>query len=269
MIYEIELRLQSPIPIPVTILAETSEPLLSPPPETPPDKPSRLDISLSYLPSIQLRLRVPLGYPLNGRPTLMSMRAPYQWLPASLLVGVRKLITDTIDHNPSPEEGDLCRIFELASGDRLPFLFGAPERIVLSHPTPELLASHLFAHNYTASNQSFNQQSFACPICLCTVKGAQCVQLEKCGHVACRRCLGEFWAISIQTGEFEKVNCVQQECVKAATRSDDPIWSVVGEEEVRNVVGEELTVRWKLLREKRTVDRGECLVISLRTSHQL
>lgn len=67
----------------------------------------------------------------------------------------------------------------------------------------------------------------------------------------------EFWTLSIQQGEIEKVGCVDAACVKQAAASNDNLWSSVGEEEVRRVAGEALVQRWIHLREKRAAERGE------------
>lgn len=219
--------------------------------------PSRCNISLhlSYLPPIRLALLLPNTYPLAGHAKIVAVHATHSWLDQASL---RAALQQIIDDNP---EGVIWPLFEyVRDGTVLSTLqldsSSSSRTLNLPHSTPHLLAPLLLSHNTLAANRSFASTSFDCPICLSTVKGSHCIRIEKCGHVACRTCLSQFWTMSIQTGEVEKVGCVDEECVKIAAKTDDPIWSGVGEEEVRNVVGEIMLKRWQRLREKRMIERG-------------
>ncbi|KAG9050317.1 translation termination inhibitor protein itt1 [Tulasnella sp. UAMH 9824] len=218
-----------------------------------------ISLQLSYLPPIRIALFLPNTYPLEEHAKLVTAHAAHSWLNQT---GLRAAVQRIIDDHP---EGVIWPLFEyIRDGTVLSELQlyspSSPRTLSLPHITPHLLAPHLLSHNTTAANLSFASTSFDCPICLSTVKGSHCIRIESCGHVACRDCLARFWTMSIQTGEVEKVGCVDEECVKRAAKIDDFVRSGVGEEEVRNVVGEMMLKRWQRLREKRMIERDPTIV---------
>lgn len=117
----------------------------------------------------------------------------------------------------------------------------------LPHPAPQLLATHLTNHDARSKSSQFAQTSYTCSICISTLKGARCLQLD-CGHVFCRSCLDEFWSMCITEGDVGRVGCPSPECVKESREA--------GEEEVRRAVTEDKVVRWKWLRRKRALEQG-------------
>ncbi|KIO27817.1 hypothetical protein M407DRAFT_72672 [Tulasnella calospora MUT 4182] len=218
-----------------------------------------ISLQLSYLPPIRVALFLPNTYPLEDHAKVVTAHAAHSWLNQTTL---RAAVQQIIDDHP---EGVIWPLFEhVRDGTVLSTLQldspSSSRTLNLPHSTPHLLAPHLLSHNTLAANLSFASTSFDCPICLSTVKGSHCIRIANCGHVACRDCLGRFWTMSIQTGEVEKVGCVDEECVKRAAKADDFIWSGVGEEEVRNVVGEMMLKRWQTLREKRMIERDPTIV---------
>ena len=90
--------------------------------------------------------------------------------------------------------------------------------------------------------------SYPCSICLVSVKGARCIQLA-CSHVFCRPCLQEYWGLCISEGSVERVGCADASCVKEVR--------LASEEEVRRVVYEKEVMRWKWLRTKKEIEKGE------------
>ncbi|KAG9019618.1 translation termination inhibitor protein itt1 [Tulasnella sp. 427] len=221
--------------------------------------PHTISLELSYLPPVRLTILLPSTYPLQDSAKVVTVHAAHSWLDQASL---RAALQTVANEN---SEGIIWPIFEYVRDGSLlsapQFDLSSSSRTLnLPHPTPHLLAPLLLSHNTLAANRSFAATSFDCPICLTTIKGLRCIRLEKCGHVACRDCLAQFWTMSIQTGEVEKVGCVDEECVKKAAKADDIIWSGVGEEEVRNVVGEAMLMRWQRLREKRMIERDPTIV---------
>jgi E3 ubiquitin-protein ligase RNF14 len=94
---------------------------------------------------------------------------------------------------------------------------------------------------------AFDQTSYACSVCMSSVKGAKCVLLS-CQHVFCRGCLEDFWRLCISEGDVARVGCPDPECVKSGREAV--------EEEIRRVVTEEELTRWKWLKEKRMLEKG-------------
>jgi E3 ubiquitin-protein ligase RNF14 len=106
-------------------------------------------------------------------------------------------------------------------------------------------------YDLTSKVTIFNQTSYACSVCLTSVKGAKCILLS-CQHVFCRDCLEDFWKLCIAEGGVGRVGCPDPECVKDGREAV--------EEEVRRVVTEEELTRWKWLREKRMLEKGAPLL---------
>lgn len=89
--------------------------------------------------------------------------------------------------------------------------------------------------------------SYACSVCLTSVKGARCILLS-CSHVFCRECLEDFWKLCIAEGDVGRVGCPDPMCVKEGREAD--------EEEVRRVVTDDEVARWRWLGEKRSLEKG-------------
>jgi len=98
---------------------------------------------------------------------------------------------------------------------------------------------------------AFSQTKFDCPICLSSVKGSRCVQLN-CNHVFCRSCITEFWSLCIQEGDVNRVTCADPQCVK----DNRPIT----EDDVLRVVTAAEVQRWRTLRRKRALETDPGLV---------
>ncbi|KAF8213313.1 hypothetical protein K438DRAFT_1803769 [Mycena galopus ATCC 62051] len=112
--------------------------------------------------------------------------------------------------------------------------------IEIRHPDPDESRPALFA-----------RASYACAVCLTSVKGAKCVQLA-CTHVFCRACLYDYWSFAIAEGSVDTLGCPDPACVKLQRASpEDEIARVVSEAEVR---------RWRWLKEKIMFERDPSLV---------
>ncbi|KAG8925628.1 translation termination inhibitor protein itt1, partial [Tulasnella sp. 418] len=229
-------------------------------------QPTKLQ-TLSHLPPIHVSLTLPATYPLYDPPTVESIISTHSWLSDHLLMTFKMIILRLWEDCHLNEEGILSRLFELTTQDygllrKLGILeYSGKPRIRIQHANPRLLVPLLESHNTLAKSKQFEQESFHCPICLTTLKGVRCLRIRSCGHVCCRACLKEFWEMSIRQGEVGVVGCVDEECVKAGAKTKDILWSSVSEDEVKLIVGEELTARWKQLRHKRLVEKDPTIVI--------
>ncbi|KAH9947647.1 hypothetical protein B0H21DRAFT_708269 [Amylocystis lapponica] len=121
----------------------------------------------------------------------------------------------------------------------------------LPHPAPYLLLPLLVAHDESTQLAKFSETSYACEICLTSIKGARCILLS-CSHVFCRCCLEDFWKLCITEGDVGRVGCPDPRCVKDGREAN--------EEEVRRVVTEEEVRRWKWLREKRAIEKDPFII---------
>lgn len=132
----------------------------------------------------------------------------------------------------------------------------SPSSIPLSFasPHPSSLSKHLLDFNQTSLSHSFSHTSFFCTLCLSHRKGAHCTALEGCGSgaVFCKGCLKDFFSLLIAEGDTETVGCPCLVCVKARGGKGEKV--VMAAQELRGIVGEELTARFAHLVEKRRID---------------
>jgi len=227
--------------------------------------------SIQRLPPITIDLVLPPSYPLHSIPTFLSVTSSHSWICPPLLSTLTNQLNDIALECMTNQEGSLCRMIEfIREGELLDFLklkvASPPKTLSIPHPTPFLLSAQLATYDQQAASLQFSQESFDCPICLSKLKGARCIRLLKCGHVSCRDCLKEFWALAIREGEVEKVACVDEECVKdRALKEKQRSWNKqqillsepgVGEEEIRSVVGDPLLDRWKKMRVQKALEKG-------------
>lgn len=117
----------------------------------------------------------------------------------------------------------------------------------IQHPAPTLLAERLISFDNKTRLEKFSQTSYACEVCLSSIKGAKCISLV-CGHVFCRACLVDFWGLCISEGDVDRVGCPDPGCVKQGAKAS--------EEDVRRVVSMEEVARWKWLKEKKELEKG-------------
>ncbi len=100
----------------------------------------------------------------------------------------------------------------------------------------------------SSKSTRFAQNSYPCSICLTSHKGSKCLQLT-CSHVFCRPCLADFWQMCVREGEVSRVGCPDPLCVKSGREAN--------EEEVARILTPEEIHRWRWLKEKRAVEKGE------------
>ncbi|KAG9029063.1 translation termination inhibitor protein itt1 [Tulasnella sp. JGI-2019a] len=217
------------------------------------------EVTLSHLPPIDLVLLLPPGYPLYESAAIISLHATHSWITSASIDKLWACISDiTREGVENGGEGILWRVYELLRDSHVLSMLDLCDgpRLCIPHHTPQFLVPLLLSHNTSATSENFEKQSYPCPICLTTVPGSKCTRIDKCGHVCCKSCLSDFWTLSIQQGEVERVSCVNESCVKtSAKNANDPLWTSVGEDQVRQVVGETLLRRWMHLREKRMIER--------------
>jgi E3 ubiquitin-protein ligase RNF14 len=216
---------------------------------------------LTSLPPIVLGIRFPSAYPSVEPPTIVSIISLHSWLPRD------HSLRDSLVALWQQGEGVLCSWIEFIESGRFleeaGLLDSAESVIRLGHAasssalrsdsfcrlpsmSPDLLL-RLREWDAAQKTESFERTSYACTVCLSSVKGSRCILLS-CSHVFCRECLEDYWRILIVEGHVARVGCPDPGCLKARHKAT--------EEEVRKVVEEAEMERWKRLTEKFAAESG-------------
>lgn len=221
---------------------------------------------MSTLPPLLVHLTLPPAYPLQQGPQISSIRATHLWLPR--IGALAKHLTEMWQ----PGEGVLYSWVEhVRTGDFLAALevrkevnlsIGCVSRSLpwtnpvahgvlgrIEHANPSSLSALLVRHDKSSQSSQFAKNAYECSVCLATLKGSKCLRLS-CGHVFCRSCLLDFWGLCIEEGDVSRVGCPDPECVKQKREAN--------EEEVARVVSGEEVERWRWLKEKRDIEKGQC-----------
>jgi E3 ubiquitin-protein ligase RNF14 len=215
---------------------------------------------LTSLPPVVLGVRFPSAYPSMEPPTIVSIISLHSWLPRdhslreSLVAlwqqgeGVLCSWIEFIESGRFLEEAGLLDSAE--SVIRFGHAASAPYRsdsvFSLPNMSPDLVL-RLREWDADQRTESFERTSYACTVCLSSVKGSRCILLS-CSHVFCRECLEDYWRMLIVEGHVARVGCPDPECLKARHKAT--------EEEVRKVVEEAEMERWKRLTEKFAAESG-------------
>ncbi|OTB07830.1 hypothetical protein M426DRAFT_317720 [Hypoxylon sp. CI-4A] len=165
--------------------------------------------ALSHLPSLQVRIELPDGYPLEKPPKVGLSTSP-PWLSEDIL---RKL------------ESDVDFLWEEIGRDQVVFTYidnlqQSTENIfslVDDEGCLDVGPEHKIAildHDIKAKQRAFERETFDCGICLEPKKGAVCHRMLDCGHVFCVQCLQDFYNNAITEGDISSVQCLEPNCVK-------------------------------------------------------
>ncbi|CAE6475909.1 unnamed protein product [Rhizoctonia solani] len=205
--------------------------------------------TLMYLPPLLINVVLPLTYP-QTKPMIQSISVRHTWLAPAL---VRKLAV-RLDEMWTPEEGVLWQwVEDVRTGAFL-------ESSILSHPSPNILISHLTTHQTNTKQAQFSAQTFKCGICLSIQRGVNCVQLDCLNaDVFCLECLKEFWGMCVAEGEVTKVACPGMECVEAREKAKNDSGDV-GHDVIGQVLNEEQVARWKRLWVKHLAEKDPSAV---------
>ncbi|KAI1391035.1 RWD-domain-containing protein [Hypoxylon trugodes] len=165
--------------------------------------------SLLNLPSLQVSIELPEGYP-SEKPPQVGISTSPPWLSEPIL---RKL------------EKDVETLWEEIGRDQVIFtyidnlqqstdnIFG----LVDSKGHLEVGPEHKIAildYDIKAKRRAFEKETFDCGICLDPKKGTVCHQMLDCGHVFCVQCLQDFYNTAITEGDIASVICLQPNCAK-------------------------------------------------------
>lgn len=168
------------------------------------------DVRLSHLPSLKAKIELPDGYP-SERPPVASLATDHDWLPAAKL----KALEDQV--KVLWEEYGRCQILytyidHLQQTAESGFDLDQSAEGCLTLPTT--LEQPLVDFDKSTKLSVFNEGTYDCGICLEPKKGSSCYQLERCGHVFCRKCLQDFYNNAIKEGDIVTVRCLDPSCGK-------------------------------------------------------
>ncbi|KAE9985417.1 hypothetical protein EG327_004710 [Venturia inaequalis] len=160
---------------------------------------------LNFLPSIQLQLELPKGYPEN-EPPIVKLTTSLGWLPATTLEQLQEQAAVLWD-----EYGHLQVVFAY-----IDFIQQAAENgFDIEDGTLDIdqdLKIPLLDFDIKTKRQKFEQETFDCGICLEPKKGSSCYRLKKCCHVFCVDCLQDFYVNAITEGDVANVKCLAPDC---------------------------------------------------------
>ncbi|KAI2641707.1 RWD-domain-containing protein [Hypomontagnella submonticulosa] len=165
--------------------------------------------ALSNLPSLQVRIKLPEGYPQKFPPKVSISTSP-PWLSEQIL---RKL------------ENDVVTLWEDIGRDQVIFtyidnlqqsaedIFGLVDGKGHLEVGPEHKIA-ILDYDIKAKQRSFEKETFDCGICLDPKKGTVCHRMLDCGHVFCVQCLQEFYNNAITEGDIASIHCLQPNCAR-------------------------------------------------------
>lgn len=224
---EIPVSPATPLKIRFDELAESSLPNLpTPPTSTDPEEDDQniivkpdshqtrggsLDVhSLTHLPSLHLKIRLPEGYPAENAP-VFELSSSLAWIPEVALDNLRKdgsklweelgrdqVLFTYIDHLQQAAEAGFDLAKDLGGDVTLP----ADLKIAL------------LDYDLRAKREAFDKETFECGICLEPKKGAICHRLLLCSHVFCVECLQDCYNRCISEGDVDNVKCLDPGCGK-------------------------------------------------------
>lgn len=162
---------------------------------------------LLNLPSLQIYVTLPEGYPENKPPVVKISTSP-PWLP---------------DHIVKKLEGRVDELWEDMGHDQVIFTYVDDVQqsvddvfgLVDQESTLEVGPEHKIAildYDLEAKKRTFQKSTFDCGICLDPKKGLACHRMLDCGHVFCVQCLQDFYNNAITEGDIASVQCLEPGC---------------------------------------------------------
>jgi E3 ubiquitin-protein ligase RNF14 len=165
--------------------------------------------AVSYLPSLQVRLSLPAGYPADQPPAINLSTTP-PWIPSDV---IRRL------------EQDVPRLWEELGRDSVAYTYidhlqQATDDVFGMLDTTgklELSSEHKIAlldYDVQEKRAAFERGTYDCGVCLEPKKGSACHRMADCGHVFCKQCLQDFYNNAIKQGDLATVRCLEPSCAK-------------------------------------------------------
>ncbi|KAL3422694.1 RWD domain-containing protein [Phlyctema vagabunda] len=208
---------------------------------------------LRFLPSLQLNISLPEGYPAENPPRFDLSTTP-AWLSRDIL--------DSL-------QADGQRMWEEFGRDQVVFAYidhlqQAAENgfgLMEESQVVEIAQEHqisLLDHNIKGTKAAFDKETFDCGICLDPKKGSVCHKMVDCEHVFCVQCLQDFYNNAITEGDITSVRCLAPNCAKeraaaqaaASKKSRKPKTQLSPSELIQIRIGHEMVTRYVNLKHK-------------------
>ncbi|KAI9685616.1 MAG: translation termination inhibitor protein itt1 [Bathelium mastoideum] len=162
--------------------------------------------NISYLPPLQLQIKLPNGYPFNEAPQF-TLGADPNWIPKQTL---RNLELNGLHlwHEYGHGQVVFAFIDQLQQSAERAFGLAVDGPLSLSQD----MRIALLDFDRRAARQKFEAETFDCGVCLEPKKGSVCHRMTRCGHVFCVSCLQDFYNNCITEGDISSVKCLSPEC---------------------------------------------------------
>ncbi|KAJ8068462.1 hypothetical protein OCU04_004017 [Sclerotinia nivalis] len=164
---------------------------------------------VTYLPSLQLHITLPEGYP-ETQPPKFELSTTPAWLPQARL---DELEADGV-HMWEEMGHDLvvfAYIDSLQQGAENAFGYGEEGKILEMRQDDKI---SLLDFDIKSIQSAFNKGTYDCGVCLDPKKGSACHKMIDCGHVFCVECLQDFYNNAIKEGDLISVRCLAPNCAK-------------------------------------------------------
>ena len=163
---------------------------------------------LSYLPSLQLKVVLPDGYPSEVAPEIQLI-SQLSWLPPAKLKELQDRGKALWEENGRNEVlYDYIDFLQQAAEDG----FGLVTKGGSAFALEQHLEVALLDNDLQMKRRKFEQETFDCGVCLEPKKGSVCHRLQLCGHVFCVECLQDFYINCITEGDVAQVKCLAPNC---------------------------------------------------------
>jgi len=151
--------------------------------------------NLSYLPSLQLRITLPEGYP-EEKPAKFELSTSPQWISRSHLDDLERTGEQMWE-----EAGRSLVVFgyidSLQQAAENAFGFSENGRTL---EIPQDFMISLLDYDIKSTQAAFENETFDCGVCLDPKKGTVCHRMIDCSHVFCVQCLQDFYNNAITEG---------------------------------------------------------------------
>lgn len=211
---EVPVNPQSPVKVifPAASDGTIATALINPPPnqdEIANNIPDLESHNLAYLPSVQLRIALPEGYPAQ-KPAKFELSTSPLWLSRTHLDEL-----EATGEQMWEEAGRSLVVYGFIDSlqQAAENAFGFAESGKVLEVSSELKIS-LLDYDIKARQQAFEKETFDCGVCLDPKKGTVCHKMNDCGHVFCRQCLQDFYNNAIKEGDLVSVKCLDPSCAK-------------------------------------------------------
>ncbi|KAI9800357.1 MAG: hypothetical protein M1825_004127 [Sarcosagium campestre] len=216
---------------------------------------------VSHLPSLELQLDLPAGYPQEAPPTFKIDTTP-SWLPATRIERLLK-------------EGKA--LWEELGHDQVLFAYidhlqqAADDAFGLAghglHGSLEFdrdLEAEILDFDIKEKRRQFEQGTFECGICLDPKKGSACYRFVRCSHVSCVECLQQFYSTCIEEGDVAAVKCITPGCeqelqaAKPSSRRRKKLDCTLGPSELVQIpLSQEMVQRYVSLKRKAALESDQ------------